>query len=221
MRSGRFEGLNEKANALATGQMLTRLAPMLLRGVIMKPWLRNSGGQLFIGRGARLKNPQFISHEGRLVVEDFAEVQGLAEHGLNFGSEVSIGRGTQIRPSSYYGGEIGVGLWVGDRSSFGAHCFIGCSGEIRIGSDVMLGPGVKLFSENHVFADPGRTIKSQGVDRTFLVIGDDVWIGSGSTITAGVTIGTGVIVAAGSVVTRSLPDNVIAAGVPAKVLRER
>lgn len=221
MKNGRFEGLTEWANLLATAQMLTKVAPMLARGAVMKPLLRNSGGSLYLGRGARLKNPQCISHEGRLVVEDFAEVQGLAEHGLRFGSEVSIGRGTQIRPSSYYGGEVGVGLWVGDRSSFGAGCFIGCSGEIRIGSDVMLGPGVKLFSENHIFAEAGKTIKSQGVDRTFLTIGDDVWIGSGATVTAGVTIGTGVVVAAGSVVTSSLPDNVIAAGVPAKVLRDR
>lgn len=221
MKNGRFEGLPERANLVATAQMLSKVAPMLLRGAAMKPMLRNSGGTLYLGRGARLKNPQYISHDGRLVVEDFAEVQGLAEQGLNFGSEVSIGRGTQIRPSSYYGGEIGVGLWVGDRSSFGSGCFIGCSGEIRIGSDVMLGPGVKLFSENHVFAEAGKTIKAQGVDRTFLAIGDNVWIGSGATITAGVTIGTGVVVAAGAVVTRSLPDNVIAAGVPAKVVRER
>ncbi len=49
----------------------------------------------------------------------------------------------------------------------------------------MLGPGVKLFSENHVFEDIETTIKSQGVKREFLTIGDDVWIGSGATITAG------------------------------------
>jgi acetyltransferase-like isoleucine patch superfamily enzyme len=154
-------------------------------------------------------------------VEDFAEVQGLAKHGLNFGVDVSIGRNTLIRPSSYYGGEIGVGLWVGDRSSFGAGCFIGCSGEIRIGNDVMLGPGVKLFSENHAFADTGRTIKSQGVERSYLTVGDDSWIGSGVTITAGVTIGSRVVVAAGSVVTRDVPDDSVVAGVPAKVLRIR
>jgi acetyltransferase-like isoleucine patch superfamily enzyme len=216
-----FEGMSKGANSLATSQMLARSAPMFLRGSAIRPWLRRSRGPLFVGRGARLRNPQCISHDGRLVVEDFAEVQGLAKHGLNFGGDVSIGRATQIRPSSYYGGEIGVGLWVGDRSSFGAGCFIGCSGEIRIGNDVMLGPGVKLFSENHIFSETEKTIKSQGVERAYLTIGDNVWIGSGVTITAGVTIGSGVVVAAGSVVTRSLPDNAVAAGVPAKVLRVR
>ncbi|WP_197515734.1 acyltransferase [Arthrobacter sp. U41] len=183
--------------------------------------MRRSKGPLFVGRGARLKNPQLISHDGRLVIEDFAEVQGLSKHGLNFGNEVSIGRSTQIRPSSYYGGEIGEGLWVGDRTSFGAGCFIGCSGEIRIGNDVMLGPGVRLFSENHIFSETDLPIKAQGVERYFLTIRDNVWIGSGATITAGVCIGSGVIIAAGSVVTRDLPDNSVAAGVPAKVVRLR
>ncbi|MCZ9882308.1 acyltransferase [Arthrobacter sp. B2a2-09] len=162
-----------------------------------------------------------ISHQGRLVVEDFAEVQGLTKCGLNFGIDVSIGPGCMIRPTSYYGGEVGVGLWVGDRTSFGAGCFIGCSGEIRIGNDVMLGPGVRLFSENHVFGDTEQTIKAQGVVRESLSIGDDVWIGSGATVTAGVTVGSGVVIAAGSVVTRDVPDNSIVAGVPAKVLRSR
>ncbi|MGF4043250.1 acyltransferase [Paenarthrobacter nitroguajacolicus] len=156
-----------------------------------------------------------------MVIEDFAEVQGLSVNGITFGADVSIGRGTQIRPSSYYGGEAGIGLQVGDRTSFGTGCFIGCSGDIRIGNDVMLGPGVKLFSENHVFEDIETTIKSQGVKREFLTIGDDVWIGSGATITAGVSIGSGSVIAAGSVVTRDLPSNSVAAGVPAKVLRTR
>lgn len=221
MRVTRFEGLNKRENLQASGQMLAKVIPMIARGAVMKPFLRHSKGALYLGRGARIKNPQHISHEGRFVVEDFAEVQGLSQCGLHFGPDVSIGRGTQIRPSSYYGGEAGVGLWVGARSSFGAGCFIGCSGEIRIGSDVMLGPGVKLFSENHVFSDRSQTIKAQGVDRSFLMIGDDVWIGSGVTVTAGVTIGRGVVVAAGSVVTRDLPDNVIVAGIPAKIMRDR
>lgn len=217
----RYEGLGYRANAVATAQTLARTGPMLLRGALVRPWLRESQGLLFVGRGARFKNPQFITHKGRLVVEDYAEVQGLAQQGVNFGSQVSIGRGTQIRPSSYYGGEIGVGLWVGDRSSFGAGCFVGCSGEIRIGSDVMLGPGVRLFSEDHAFDDTSQSIKSQGVERTFLTIGDDTWIGSGVTITAGVSVGSGVVVAAGSVVTRDVPDGAIVAGVPARVLRIR
>ncbi|WP_394524456.1 acyltransferase [Paenarthrobacter nicotinovorans] len=221
MKLLRFDGLSREANAVASAQTYARVVPMLARGMILKPLLRSSMGTLLIGRGARVKNPQFLSHAGRLVIEDFAEVQGLSVNGINFGADVSVGRGTQIRPSSYYGGAAGVGLQVGDRTSFGTGCFIGCSGDIRIGNDVMLGPGVKLFSENHVFEDMTTTIKAQGVKREFLTIGDDVWIGSGVTVTAGVSIGSGSVIAAGSVVTRDLPRNSVAAGVPARVLRTR
>ena len=175
---------------------------------------------LLIGRGARI-NPQFLFHAGRLVIEDFAEVHGLSKRGIIFGKDVSIGRNAQIRPSSYYRGEIGEGLVVGDRSSIASDCFIGCSGAISIGSDVMLGPGVRLFSENHAFGDVTRPIKEQGVERLTVKIEDDCWIGSGSTITAGVSVGRGSIVASGSVVTRDVPPNSVVAGVPARVISSR
>jgi len=126
-----------------------------------------------------------------------------------------------IRPSSYYGGLAGEGFVMGDRSSIGPGCFIGCSGYIEIGADVMLGPGVRIFSENHVFADTTATIKSQGVERGTTTIEDDCWIGSGATVTSGVRIGAGSVVAAGSVVTRDVPPMSIVAGVPARVLRTR
>ena len=103
----------------------------------------------------------------------------------------------------------------------GAGCFIGCSGLIVIGDDVMLGPGVRIFSENHRFSRTTETIKSRGVDRGTVSIGNDCWIASGVTITANVRIGTGVIVGAGSVVTSDLPDFSIAAGSPARVIRMR
>jgi acetyltransferase-like isoleucine patch superfamily enzyme len=218
----RFEGLNTVAEGRrADRSFARRVLPMLLRGFALKPFLGASSGPLFIGRRARISNPGHIRHTGRLVIEDGAEVQGLAKSGLTFGTEVSIGAGTMIRPSSYYGGEVGEGLVVGDRSSMGAGCFIGCSGMITIGNDVMLGPGVRIFSENHRFDSVSDTIKSQGVERSTVTIGDDCWIASGVTITANVTIGRGVVVGAGSVVTKDLPDFAIAAGSPARVIRLR
>jgi acetyltransferase-like isoleucine patch superfamily enzyme len=176
---------------------------------------------LFVGRGARIKNPAFVSHDGQLVIEDFAEVQGLSRDGIHFGAEVSIGRGTLIRPSSYYGGEVGWGLNMGARSSIGAGGFIGCSGRIEIGEDVLMGPDVRLFSENHVFDDVESTIKAQGVQREVTIVEDDCWLGCGTIVTSGVRIGAGSVIAAGSVVTSDVPSGSVAAGVPARVIRSR
>ena len=196
-------------------------AAMALRGVARKLSFGGSGGPLMVGGGVRITNPSWIFHSGRLMIEDGAEVQGVSQGGIRFGAEVSIGPRTAIRPSSYYGGEAGLGLVVGDRSSFATDCFIGCSGEVTIGNDVLFGPGVRVYSENHVFSDTEATIRSQGVERSFVRIGDDCWIGSGTTIAAGVTIGTGVVIGAGSVVTRDIPDYSIAVGSPARVIRSR
>ena len=113
------------------------------------------------------------------------------------------------------------GLVMGDRSSLACDCYIGCSGLITIGNDVMLGPGVRVFAEDHTFDDPRGTIKSQGVDRSTCVIEDDCWIGAGTTITAGVLVGRGSVIGAGSVVTKDVPPQVVAAGSPARVIRSR
>ena len=53
-----------------------------------------------------------------------------------------------------------------------------------------------------------------------IVIGKDVWIGSNTTVTPGVTIGDGSVIAAGAVVTRNVPDHVLAGGVPARIIRK-
>jgi acetyltransferase-like isoleucine patch superfamily enzyme len=217
----RFEGVATRRNLLASGQVYLRTGAMLLRGLLRRPFLRESSGVLLVGRGARITNAGYVSHSGTLVVEDFAELQGISRGGINLGSHVSVGRGTLIRPTSSYGGQIGEGLWIGDRSSIGAGGFIGCSGGIVIGSDVMMGPGVRIFAENHLFDDISRTIKSQGIHRDSVEIGNDCWIASGVTIMAGVRIGSGVVIASGSVVTSDIPSNAVAAGVPARVLRWR
>lgn len=217
----RFIGLAGADARAAEAAAVLRAGRMLARGLLHKAALGHSGGPLFIGRGVRLSGLRHIRHEGRLVIEDGAEVQGLSQHGIVLGAGVSIGARSAIRPSSYYGGEVGESLRIGDRSSIATGCFIGCSGPIDIGDDVMLGPGVQLHAENHRFDDIDSPIKAQGVERLGIVIEDDCWIGAGSIVTAGVTIGRGSVIGAGSVVTRDVPPDSVAAGSPARVLRSR
>lgn len=89
-------------------------------------------------------------------------------------------------------------------------------GGIFIGDDVFIAPKVSLLSEEHP-ADP--EMRASLIPRS-VRLKNNVWIGAGATILPGVTVGENSIIAAGAVVTKDVPDNVIAGGIPAKVLRE-
>lgn len=89
--------------------------------------------------------------------------------------------------------------------------------DVIIGNDVQLGPQVNIYTVNHPI-NPGH--RSTGIEYVQpVIIGDRVWVGGKSVILPGVKIGNDVVIAAGSVVTRDIPDRVIAGGVPARVLK--
>lgn len=222
IRRLRFLASNSDGNGKRIAvQTLRKLIPMYVRGSLLRPQLRAAGGTPLVGTGVRVRNPQHIEVGAGVVLEDYCEVQGRSSLGVRLGHGVTLASFAMIRPSGYYGRAAGEGLWIGDRSNVGAYCYIGCSGFITIGSDVMLAPGVRLFAENHVFLDTAATIKSQGVVRGPIVIEDDCWLASGSTVLAGVTVGRGSVVAAGAVVTRDVPALSVVAGVPARVVASR
>ena len=93
--------------------------------------------------------------------KDFSEIHGLCSDGLNFGDYVTISRGVMICPSSYYGGDYGIGLTIGEHSSIGPYGYIGCLGKVTIGKNVMFGPKCSLFAENHVFSDVETVLKAK------------------------------------------------------------
>lgn len=200
---------------------LIKIALMLLRGGLMYPFIGNAKGALMIGRGVRIRNAKSISRAGRLIIEDFAEVQGLSTSGINFGKNVSIGAFSIIRPSGYYSRAIGEGLTVGNNSNIGIMSYIGCGGGVTIGDNVMMGPKVSIHSENHEFENTEESIKSQGVSKGSVSIEDDCWLGAGCRILAGVKIGRGSVVAAGAVVTKDVEPFSVVGGIPARLIKER
>jgi acetyltransferase-like isoleucine patch superfamily enzyme len=111
--------------------------------------------------------------------------------------------------------------------TIGQNCFIGefnvirGQGGVSIGNDVYTGPMVQIVAVNHVYDDPHRPIREQGVTAEGIVIEDDVWIGSGVTVVDGVTIGRGSVIGAGAVVTTDIPPYSIAVGTPAKPIKDR
>lgn len=176
---------------------------------------------VLIGKNVSIRYAKYISAGKDFIIEDAAELNCLCKQGMQFGDRVTIGRNAIIRPSNIYGGEIGEGLKVGNNSNIGPFAYIGCSGFIEIGNNVMISPRVSIYAENHVFDNPEICMKEQGVLKQFVKIEDDCWIASNSVILAGVTIGKGSIIAAGAVVTKDVPPYSIVAGVPAILIRSR
>lgn len=93
--------------------------------------------------------------------------------------------------------------------------------KILFGDNVLVGPGVKIFSGNHGTELKGIAMTYQERVEKDIVIGNDVWIGANSVILSGVTIEDGAIIAAGCSVTKDVPRNAIVGGVPGKVIKYR
>lgn len=91
-------------------------------------------------------------------------------------------------------------------------------GKVVIGENVQIAPNVSIFTAGHpLHPDSRNTGYEYGIPIT---IGDNVWIGGNVIILPGVTIGNNVVVGAGSVVSKDIPDNMIAVGNPCKIIRE-
>ncbi len=114
-------------------------------------------------------------------------------------------------------------ITIGARTRVGArtHLWAGDDhGSIRIGSDCNFAPSCFVTASNYGI-EAGEKILDQEKQDADVVIGDDVWFGTGAVVVAGVSIGDGAVVAAGSVVTADVPAGAIVGGVPAKVIRAR
>ncbi|MBI6873649.1 acyltransferase [Clostridium aciditolerans] len=211
-------------NNISTLDLISILSSTLLkiiRGFLAKAFFAKSDGLIFIGKRTKISNKNKIIIGKNMKFEMHCEVQGLSKRGLVFGDNVTIGNSTMIRPSSYYGVEVGEGLKMGNNSSIGPMGYIGCAGYISIGSNVMIGPRVSFFAENHNFNDTSSTIKSQGVIRKGIIVEDDCWIGSGVIVLDGVTIGRGSIIGAGTIVTKDIPPYSIVVDKREKIVKSR
>jgi acetyltransferase-like isoleucine patch superfamily enzyme len=174
-----------------------------------------------VGKNASIRYSHYLTAGKDLIIEDGAEINCLSTNGIQIGNRVTIGKNAIIRPSNIYGGSIGAGLIVGDNSNIGPGAYIGCSGLITIGNNVMMSPGVRIYAENHNFSSSTLPMKEQGVTVQFVNIQDDCWLASNCIILAGVTVGKGSVVAAGAVVTKDVPPYSVVAGSPAVVIKSR
>jgi maltose O-acetyltransferase len=127
----------------------------------------------------------------------------------------SLGEDTEIRPPFYC--DYGYQTHIGARTFVNFGLVALDVARITIGDDVQFGPRVQLLTPTHPLEPDLRRAKWEAAAP--IVIGDNVWLGGGVVVCPGVTIGADTVVGAGAVVTEDLPDGVLAAGVPARVVR--
>ena len=111
--------------------------------------------------------------------------------------------------------DFGRNVHIGKNVFINSGCHFQDQGGIYISDNALIGHNVVLATINHALAPHDRRNLYAPIH-----IGENVWIGSNATILQGVTIGDGSVIGAGSVVTKSIPENSIAVGVPAKVIRK-
>ena len=191
-----------------------------LRGQAYRIRLARCTGALFMGAHVTLRHPKMLSLGRGVILEDYVAIDALSQRGVSFGDNVTIARLATIQCTGVIR-NVGIGLTIGDNSALGAYSFLGAQGGIQIGNNVIIGPRVNLHSENHRYQDLNTPIRLQGEIRQGITIDDNCWIGAGSVILDGVHIHSGCVVAAASVVTRDVPRNSVAAGVPARVIKQR
>lgn len=177
---------------------------------------RMLAGDLYIAddpENARIaKRAMRLCHEYHRVVIVDDEGEALALLGQLLGS---LGEGAWIRPPLTV--DYGENIHVGARTFINNNLTALDVARITIGEDCQIGPNVQLLTPTHPVEPQPRRDKLEAAEP--ISLGDNVWLGGGVIVCPGVTIGDNSVIGAGSVVTHSLPANVIAVGNPARILR--
>lgn len=152
-----------------------------------------------VGRNAQLRGRVRVTGSRRIVI----------------GNGVRIADGVALHTS-------GAGrIIIGDRCSINRHSFLAAWSEVRLGSEVGIGPLVYIVDRHHRVVRGRSRLGGGGGQTSPVQICDKAGLGSSTVVLPGVTIGEGAMIGANSVVTRDVPPWTICAGVPARVLREQ
>jgi acetyltransferase-like isoleucine patch superfamily enzyme len=192
----------------------------LIRGILMKPFFKKSQGLVFIGKRCEIRHAHKITLGKTVIIGDNVEINALCRDGVKIGNNVSILKNSIIDCTGVLR-KLGEGIEIGNNVGIAQNCFIQVRGRVTIGNNVILGPNVSIFSENHRFENPDLPVSFQGETQKGVKIEDGVWIGTRAVILDGVTIGKNSIVAAGSVVNKDVPTYTVFGGIPAKLLKQR
>ncbi len=189
---------------------------LVLRKALYPKLLKKCGRNVVFGANLVLRHPKKIVIGDNVVIDDncLLDAKGESNEGIVIGSGVFIGRNTILHCKN---GDI----LVGDDVNIGFNCDIASSDRVEIGRKVLIAAYSYIVGGGHDFSKSDTSVMDQKRIAKGIVIGAETWIGAGVIVQDGCNIGAGTIVGAGAVVAASLPDKVVAVGLPARVLRVR
>lgn len=190
----------------------TTMAGGLIRGFLV------TRRRILLGRGTRILDAGKLQTGGGMIrIQEYCLIDCTSHDGITLGRNFKLGAFSRMIASGTLS-DIGKGIVIGDNVGIGEFAHIGGAGGVKIGSDCIVGAYLSIHPENHIFSDPSRPIREQGVTRSGIEIGSGCWIGAKVTILDGVTVGKNSVIAAGCVVTTSFPNNSVIGGVPSRQL---
>jgi acetyltransferase-like isoleucine patch superfamily enzyme len=192
----------------ALGLVLRKLAYPLLLG--------RCGRGVVFGQGVVLRHPHKVRIGSGVAIDDLVvlDAKGETNRGITIGDGVFLGRGTIL---SCKDGDIELG----DHVNIGFNAEIFSGSKVTVGKHGLFAAQTYLVGGGHELSDAQLPVVDQERLSRGIAVGENVWLGAGVKVLDGVTLGRDVVVGAGAVVTQSLPDGAVAAGVPARVLRCR
>ena len=157
---------------------------------------------------------------GRLQTDGIAFVCPGVKFEIGRGARVVLGRWSWLGHGCKVRAHEGEVL-IGAKSVLGQECTISAYQHVSIGRECIVADRVMLIDFDHGVVEVERPIRLQGIYKRDVNVGHNVWIGYGACVLRGVTVGDNAVIGTSSVVTKDLPENAVAAGAPARVLRMR
>lgn len=189
---------------------------LFLRSKLFPLLLGRTGRNVTFGVNVTLRHPHKIAIGDDVVIDDgcVLDAKGTDNEGIRIGSGVFVGRNTIL---SCKNGDI----VVDDRANIGFNCEIFSASRVRLGKDTLVAAYTYLVGGDHLYGRTDVPVLHQGRTARGIEVDDNVWLGAHVVVADGSRVGRDAIVGAGAVVIGEIPPFHVAAGVPAKVLRDR
>jgi acetyltransferase-like isoleucine patch superfamily enzyme len=189
---------------------------LLLRSTLYPLLIGSVGRNVAFGVNVTIRHPHKIAIGDNVVIDDGCclDAKGTDNRGILIGEGVFVGRNTIL---SCKNGDI----VIDNQANIGFNCEIFSASRVRVGRAVLVAAYTYLVGGDHLYDRTDIPVLQQGRTARGIEVGDHVWLGAHVVVTDGSIIGRDAIVGAGAVVVGEIPEFAVAAGIPAKVMRDR